>query len=136
VEIQVVAWSAFLDQFVSRKNFQAVILGWTLPVDPDIYSVWHTESMTEGGLNFISYSDKRVDELIEQGRREFDPARRAEIYRRLHRRISEDAAYTFLFFPYATPAVQKRFRGIEPAPAGITYNFIDWSVPETEVRYK
>ena len=32
--------------------------------------------------------------------------------------------------------VNKRFKGIEPAPAGIGYNFIDWYVPEGEVRYK
>jgi len=135
-EIQVIAWSAFLDQFVNKKNFQAVILGWTIPVDPDVYSVWHTDSMKEGGLNFISYSNKRVDRLIERGRRELDPGTRAAIYRRIHRCIAGDTPYTFLFFPYATPAVQKRFKGIEPAPAGIGYNFIDWNVPENEVRYK
>lgn len=135
-DIQVVAWSAFLDQFVGKKNFQAVILGWTIPIDPDAYSVWHTDSTKEGGLNFISYSSEEADRLIEAGRREFDPSKRREIYNRLHRRIAEDAPYTFLFFPYATPAVQKRFQGIEPAPAGIGYNFIDWHVPSKEVRYK
>lgn len=136
MEIKVIAWSAFLDQFVHRKNFQAVILGWTIPIDPDLYSVWHTESMAEGGLNYVSYSDARVDELIEAGRREFDAARRSEIYGEIHARLSEDAPYTFLFFPYATPAIQKRFKGIDPAPAGIGYNFIDWYVPEDRVRYK
>ena len=135
-EIQIVAWSAFLDQFVNRKNFQAVIMGWTIPIDPDLYSVWHTDSMVKGGLNFISYSDERVDRLIEDARREFDPTRRAEMYREVHRLISEAAPYTFLFSPYAMPAVQKRFRGIEPAPAGIGYNFIDWYVPEDEVKYR
>lgn len=135
-EIQVTAWSAFLDQFVNKKNFQAVLLGWTMPIDPDCYAVWHSNSMAEGGLNFISFSDARVDELIELGRREFDPEARAEIYRRIHRYLSEEAPYTFLFFPYATPAVNKRFKGIEPAPAGIGYNFIDWYVPEDEVKYK
>jgi peptide/nickel transport system substrate-binding protein len=134
-DIQVVAWSAFLDQFVNKKNFQAVILGWTIPVDPDIYAVWHTGSAKPGGLNFVSYSNKRVDELIEAGRREFSPEKRREIYREAHRLIAEDAPYTFLFFPYATPAVNKRFKGIEPAPAGIGYNFIDWYVPEREVKY-
>jgi peptide/nickel transport system substrate-binding protein len=135
-DIQVVAWSAFLDQFVNKKNFQAVILGWTIPVDPDIYAVWHTSSAKPGGLNFVSYSNERVDELIEAGRREFSPEERREIYREAHRLIAEDAPYTFLFFPYATPAVNKRFKGIEPAPAGIGYNFIDWYVPEREVKYK
>lgn len=135
-EIQVIAWAAFLDQFIDKKNFQAVILGWTLPVDPDPDPVWHSEAMKPGGLNFVSYSNKRVDELIDEGRREFDPAKRKKIYNEIHRLISEDAPYTFLFFPYATPAINKRFHGIDPAPAGIGYNFIDWYVPEDEVRYK
>ncbi len=136
VDIQVVAWAAFLDQFVNKKNFQAVILGWTLPIDPDSYTVWHSDSTREGGLNFISYSDARVDELIELGRREFDIDKRKRIYRQIHAIISEDAPYAFLFFPYATPAINKRFKGIEPAPAGIGYNFIDWYVPEDEVKYR
>jgi len=135
-EIQVIAWAAFLDQFVDKKNFQAVILGWSLPLDPDCYTVWHSESSGPGGLNFVSYTDEGVDELIEEGRRQFDPEVRKNIYHRIHRMIAEDAPYTFLFFSYATPAVNKRFKGIEPAPAGISYNFIDWYVPEREVKYK
>ncbi|MBD3426341.1 MAG: peptide-binding protein [Candidatus Omnitrophica bacterium] len=134
-EIQVVAWSAFIDQFVNKKNFQATILGWTLPIDPDLYAVWHSDSAEPGGLNFISYSDKSVDRLIEEGRRQFDKQERARIYRKIHRMIAEDAPYTFLYFPHATPAVNKRFKGIIPAPAGIGYNFIDWYVPEDEVKY-
>ncbi|MBU0571593.1 MAG: peptide-binding protein [Candidatus Omnitrophica bacterium] len=136
VDIQIVAWAAFLDQFIGRKNFQAVILGWSLPVDPDCYSIWHSDSIREGGLNSVSYSNERVDELIENGRREFDPEKRKEIYHEIHRIIARDAPYTFLFSAYAAPAVNKRFRGIEPAPAGISYNFIDWYVPKDEVKYK
>ena len=135
-DIKVIAWAAFLDQFITKKNFQTVMLGWTTPADPDCYAVWHTDSITMGGLNFISYSNKQLDSLIEQGRREFDPDERAEIYRKIHGYIQGDAPYTFLFFPYDTPAVERRFHGIEPAPAGISYNFIDWYVPEDEVKYK
>jgi peptide/nickel transport system substrate-binding protein len=135
-EIQVMAWSAFLDQFINKKNFQAVILGWTIPADPDPFAVWHSDSAGPGGLNFISFSDRQVDELIEKGRREFDVEKRSKIYRQMHRRIAEEAPYTFLFFPYSMPAVQKRVKGIKPAPAGIGYNFIDWYVPEREVKYK
>ena len=126
----------FLDQFTNKKNFQAVILGWTIPVDPDLYAVWHTDSSKEGGLNFISYSNPEVDSLIELGRESFNTDERVEIYRKIHRIIALDAPYTFLFFPYATIAVENRFKGIDPAPAGIGYNFIDWYVPEDEVKYK
>ena len=135
-DVRVVAWAAFLDQFISRKDFQAVILGWSLSIDPDCYSIWHSDSMRLGGLNSVSYSNKEVDALIEAGRREFNTEERKKIYHEIHRLIALDAPYTFLFSAYATPAVNKRFHGIEAAPAGIFYNFIDWYVPEDEVKYK
>ncbi|MBF0216253.1 MAG: peptide-binding protein [Candidatus Omnitrophica bacterium] len=134
-DIQVVAWSAFIDQFIDKKNFQVALLAWGLTVDPDCYTVWHSASAKNGGLNFVSYSNPEVDALIEAGRAEFDKEKRIGIYRDIHRRIAEDAPYTFLFFSYATPAINKRFHGIKPAPAGIAYNLIDWYVPEREVKY-
>jgi peptide/nickel transport system substrate-binding protein len=135
-EIQVVAWSAFLSQFIDKKNFQAVILGWTIPPDPDIFAVWHSNSSGAGGLNFISFSDEHVDRLIEKGRAEFDAGIRQDIYRSLHRMIAEEAPYTFLFTPYSLPAVSIRVQGIEPAAAGIGHNFIDWYVNEKDVKYR
>jgi peptide/nickel transport system substrate-binding protein len=135
VDVQTIAWAAFLNEFIDKKNFQAVILGWTIPTDPDAYNVWHSASAREGGLNFISYKNDEVDRLIVEGRTTFDEERRGEIYRRIHELIASDAPYTFLYFPYATPAVAKRFRGIEPAPAGIGYNFIDWHVLPDERKY-
>jgi len=134
-DIQVVAWAAFLDQIVLKRKFNVIILGWSLPVDPDCYNVWHSDAAREGGLNCVSYSNDRVDELIEKGRQEFNSDVRREIYHEIHRIIAEDAPYTFLFFPYGTLAVNKRFHGIEPAPSGIGHNFIDWKVLEGEVKY-
>ncbi len=135
-EIQVIAWSAFLNQFIDKRNFQAVILGWTIPTDPDIFAVWHSSSAVTGGLNFVSFSNEEVDALIERGRREFCPEERKEIYQKAHALIAEEAPYTFLFSPYSLPAVSRRVKGIVPAPAGIGYNLIEWYVPEEEIRYR
>jgi peptide/nickel transport system substrate-binding protein len=49
--------------------------------------------------------------------------------------LAEDQPYTFLFVPDALPAISRRFRGIQPAPAGIDYNFIKWYVPKDEQKY-
>lgn len=135
-DVQIVAWASFLNEFVDKKNFQAVILGWTLPLDPDCYVVWHSASTKEGGFNFASYKNEEVDALIEEGRRTFNKERRIVIYNRIHEIVADDAPYTFLYFPYATAAVSKRFKGIDPAPAGIGYNFIDWYVETDEIKYK
>lgn len=49
--------------------------------------------------------------------------------------LAEEQPYTFLYVGEALPAVSKRFRGVEPAPAGIRYNFNQWYVPQTEQKY-
>ena len=134
-DIQIIAWPSFIKEFIDKKNFQAVVLGWTMALDPDCYVVWHSESSKKGGLNFVSYKNEEVDKLIEEGRRTFDNKKRVEAYNRIHEVIAEDAPYTFLYFPYARTAVSKRFRGIEPAAAGIGYNFIDWYVDPGDMRY-
>ncbi|MDP3790054.1 MAG: hypothetical protein Q8R48_06610 [Candidatus Omnitrophota bacterium] len=134
--MQIIAWATFLNEFVDKKNFQAVILGWTEAIDPDCYIIWHSGSIKEGGFNFISYKNEEVDKLIEEGRQTFDTAKRIETYRKIHEIIADDAPYTFLYFPYATVAIANRFKDIDPAPAGIGYNFIDWYVDPSQVKYK
>jgi peptide/nickel transport system substrate-binding protein len=135
VEVQVIAWAAFLNEFVDKKKFQAVVLGWSMALDPDSYVVWHSASSKEGGLNFVSYKNEEVDRLIEDGRRTFNNEKRIEIYNRIHEIIADDAPYTFLYFPYAKVAISKRFKGIKPAPAGLGYNFIDWYVDPGDWKY-
>ena len=77
-----------------------------------------------------------VDRLLEEGRRTFDKEKRRKAYFRIQEILAEDQPLVFLYYPDALPAVQKRIHGIEPAPAGISYNFVKWYVPREEQRYK
>ena len=86
-------------------------------------------------MNFIKYQNMEVDELLEKGRRTFDQRERKLIYDRFQEILAEEQPYTFLYAGKSLPAVAKRFRGIEPSPAGITYNFIKWYVPTSEQKY-
>ena len=53
VKIQIVEWGTFLKEFIDKKRFDAVMLAWQLPEDPDNYDIFHS-SRAEGGFNFIS----------------------------------------------------------------------------------
>ncbi|MFH1867635.1 MAG: peptide-binding protein [Candidatus Omnitrophota bacterium] len=136
VKIKIVEWSVFLTEFVNKKRFEAVLLGWGLSRDPDCYDIWHSSKTREGEFNFISYKNKEVDALLDEGRRTFDQDKRARIYYRAHQILYDEQPYMFLWVADALPIVHKRFKGIEPAPAGIGYNFIDWYVPENQQKYK
>lgn len=135
-EVRILAWNILITEFIDKKKFDAIVLGWSTGLDPDNYDIWHSSKTKEGEFNFISYKNKDVDKLLEKGRMTFDLNKRAQIYKTIHKIIADDSPYVFLYSPYGLPAVHKRFHGIEPALAGISYNFIKWYVPQELIKYK
>ncbi len=136
MKIKVLEWQAMLHEFIDKKRFEAVIMGWGgLAGDPDIHLIWHSSQTKEGAFNFISYKNEEVDRLLVEGRQTFDLERRKKIYHRVHELLAEDQPYTFLFVPDALPVIHKRFKGIEKAPLGISYDFIKWYVPEDRAQW-
>ena len=135
VKLRVVEWAAFLKEFINPGNFDATILGWSGGIDPDVYNVWHSSKTGPGELNFIAFQNTEVDQLLEAGRRTFDQKERKRFYDRFQEILAEEQPYTFLYVPESLPVVAARFRGIEPAPAGIMHNFIRWYVPAEEQKY-
>ena len=135
VEIRVVEWAAFIREFVNKGRFDAVMLGWTITSDPDIYQVWHSSQAVDGGLNFTRYKNPELDRLLEEARTTPDQETRKRLYWRVQEVLADDQPYCFLYVPYSLPVVQKRFRGIKPALAGIMYNFEDWWVPRELQRH-
>lgn len=135
IEIRVLEWAAFINEFVKPGKFDAVILGWTITQDPDLYDVWHSSKAVPGGLNHTHYRNAEVDDLLVRARKTFDRAERKRLYDRFQEILAEDQPYTFLYVPYALVAVSNRVHGIRPAPAGITYNFERWYVPKALQRH-
>lgn len=136
VDIRVLEWATFINEYINKRNFDAVVLGWNIVVDPDLYDVWHSSRCKEGGLNFTCYENPELDSLIEKGRETLDKAKRREIYFKIQEILAEEQPYTFLYIPDALVAIHKRFENIKPAPAGIKYNIEEWFVPETKRIYK
>jgi len=135
VKIRIVEWATFIKEFINKRKFEAVILGWSILQEPDLYDVWHSSKSKPDELNFISYKNLEVDEVLEKGRRTFNQDERKRYYDRFQEILAEEQPYTFLFVPDALPIISARFRGIEPAPAGINYNFNQWYVPKDEQKY-
>lgn len=135
VKIRIIEWAAFINEFINKRRFDTTILGWTVTLDPDLYDVWHSSKTKPGELNFISYKNEEVDNLLEKGRTTFDRTERKRCYDRIQEIFAEEQPYTFLYVPDALPIISARFKGIEPAPLGIGYNFIKWYVPKSEQKY-
>jgi peptide/nickel transport system substrate-binding protein/microcin C transport system substrate-binding protein len=95
INLKAIDWTTFTKLLDDRK-FDGAALGWSRDSDGDLKQIWHTESISNKGSNFISYSNKEVDNLIDQHRATLDKKERTAIARKLQRLIYEDQPYTFL----------------------------------------
>ncbi|RMH36654.1 MAG: peptide ABC transporter substrate-binding protein, partial [Nitrospirae bacterium] len=111
-------WAVFLKDFVNTGEFDAVVLGWSMGIDPDLYQIWHSSQSGPQQLNFVGYSNPEADELIVRIRQEYDRDRQRELAHRLHRVIYNDQPYTFLYAPLTTRVLDKKIVIVERLPDG------------------
>ena len=77
-------------------NFQIFLGDFYVPLDPDQYMIWHSVQDN----NISKYENKRIDKLLEDGRKETDINTRKKIYADFQKYLIDDSPVTFLYFPY------------------------------------
>lgn len=132
VQIRAIEWASFISRFIKTGDFDVVVLGWGLGLDPDQFNIWHSSQQAPGQFNFIGYNNPTIDKLLEQGRLELNPDKRMKIYHEFSRVLLEDSPIVYLSAGYGLTAIHKRVKGIDsPAPpAGVGWNSYDWYIPE------
>jgi len=130
VKLRVMEWQAFLNMVVFPREFDTVLLGWSLSLTPDPYLLWHSDSDRPGAFNFIGYHNKKVDTLIEtmQGTIERDAL--AKVQQEIFKEVVADTPYLFLFIPNSIQVVNKKIEPIEPTLNGIWHNYIEWEIKD------
>lgn len=97
INIKNVEWNSFI-KLIDERNFDAVRLAWAGGgVDWDPKQIWHSSSIAGTGSNFISYTNKQVDQLIDQSRKIYEKDKRVPILKKVHELISADYPYIFFF---------------------------------------
>lgn len=78
------------------ENFQIFLGDFNPSTDPDQYVLWHSSQIT----NITHYDNKRIDKLLEDGRKELNIEKRVLIYNDFQKYLATDPPASFLFFPY------------------------------------
>ena len=79
------------------RNFELFLFGQVYGYEPDPFAFWHSSQVKDPGLNIISYSNKKVDRLLEEARRLADPAERSLRYTEAGKLIAADLPGVFLY---------------------------------------
>jgi len=136
VNVRLVEWSSFIENFINQRNFEALLLGWSLTPDPDQYSIWHSSQTGTRQFNFLTYNNPKVDDALVAATRTFDKAERKKYYDIVQEEIYNDVPMIFLYAPYSLPVMHKRIYGVDPAPAGIGHNSERWYIPQEMQKYQ
>lgn len=129
-DIRVQEWSTFITNTVNKREFEALLIGWSLSAEPDPYDIWHSSKTKPSEFNIISFSNAEADHLMDKARRTFNQAERQKLLWRFQEILADEQPYLWLYAPNALLAVHKRIQNIKPAPAGVGYNQPEWFVPQ------
>ena len=145
VRTDILEWSVFIQERVHKLNFDALILGWVMGIDPDLYQIWYSNQTHPYQLNFVGFKNRAADDLIIKIRQEYDYEKQVEYCHRLHKIIAHEQPYTFLYVGKWTAVLDKRivikdfdadgvmlYEKIKPTKTGnYTFHFNRWlKIPE------
>jgi len=119
VKVEIYEWAVLLKRFVSKGEFDAIVLGWGLGYDFDQYGIWHSSQTHPEELNFIGYNNPEVDQLLTDLRQEYARPEIIRLAGKLQQAIYADQPYLFLFVPEGTSVMWKgsyRIRRPGPTP--------------------
>jgi peptide/nickel transport system substrate-binding protein len=111
---------------VLKGNFQLYSLRWVgySNQDPDIFEdAFHSASFPPRRANRGRYSNPRVDQLIDEGRRTTDQHKRRQIYAEVQRILAEDLPYINLWYFDNVLVHTTRVRNLRMGLAG-NYGFL------------
>ncbi|MGD8669492.1 MAG: ABC transporter substrate-binding protein, partial [Desulfobacterales bacterium] len=140
VRTDLVEWAVFIQERVNKLDFDALVLGWSMGIDPDLYQIWHSSQTGYNQLNFVGFKNKEADRLIIKIRQEYNHEQLVEYCHRLHEIIASEQPYTFLFVSRWTAILDRRivikefddqanivYRKITPTQTGnYTFHFNKW----------
>ena len=115
-EINAMPFGDLVEKAIHDRTYDALLIGVTVPGDPDPYSFFHSSEIADPGRNFSGYFTLPNDRNLEAARRTTDQAKRRELYTPVFQNIATDVPMVFLYFSDYLYAQRKDVQGLKIAP--------------------
>lgn len=119
VTVNVMEWSAYNDHLKNARQDMFEIAWISDTPDPDafMFPCFHSSAAGEGG-NYIFLNDPEMDKLLEDGRKEADDAKRAEIYRKAQELVLEKNYWIPQYNQEISVGTSNKVEGLDLNPFG------------------
>ena len=100
-----------LQEVIKERNYQMLLFGEILSLDPDPFSLWHSSQKRDPGLNLALYDNKAADTILEEARKTLNPDERMKKYDDFQKLVTDDIPALFLYSPYYLYGHSKQING-------------------------
>jgi peptide/nickel transport system substrate-binding protein len=97
-------------------DFDAIVIGWSLTADPDMYSIWHSSQTHASENNAYMVKNPDLDKAIETSRTRCSQPERKAAIKTANQILNEQQYYNFGFAQNVLLGVNKKIQGIDPGP--------------------
>ena len=128
-------WSVF-SQRMKARDFDAISLAWTTGPESDVYQMFDSSQMADGGDNSMSYANPELDAALRQARQTLDPAVRIPLWHKAHAILHDDQPYTFLYTSKSLTFADARLKNLVPIKLYPGLNDpAEWYVPSGQAKW-
>jgi len=113
VNVKILNIGEIQQEYIRPREYQALLFGEVLGLDPDPYSFWHSSQKKDPGLNLALYDNKKVDEYLKDARQNLIQDARLKDYKQFQQLVVDDVPVVFLYSPYHLYYAAKKIKGVE-----------------------
>ncbi|MFA5021013.1 MAG: ABC transporter substrate-binding protein [Patescibacteria group bacterium] len=113
--IEVIDKAKIVQDNIAGRKYEALLFSENMSSDPDPFAFWHSSQNEYPGANLAIFTDKKVDELLESGRKYNNPADRQSKYWEMQKIISSELPVIFLYSPTYTYPQDEKLKGFDLA---------------------
>lgn len=127
-----VSFAGLVNDLLVPRKFDAALVTWETPGDPDPYPLWHSSQAEGGGANYAGWKNEEADQIMEKARAITDQEERKALYRRFQEIFGDEVPALVLYYPVYSYGVSKRVHNVQigsiNSPAERFVDFPDWYI--------
>lgn len=132
VDLNILDIGELQQNYIKPRNYQALLIGEVLGLEPDPFAFWHSKEIKDPGLNLSLYTNKTVDQILERARQIVNPQTRQQEYLKFEKLVIDDAPAVFLYSPdylYAIPdSIHNADQKVIAVPSNRFNNINHWYI--------
>lgn len=105
--------SESVNEKINNLDFETLLFGQAVGLNPDIAAFWHSTQTGKRGLNLAQYKNPEVDTLLTEARKTTNKEERISKYLTIQEKIIADVPVIFLYSPSYIYIQSKKIRGFE-----------------------